>query len=355
MRWLAVAALVSCSLLDKTIALDAPPQGPAPTSPARVRALRPLQGIYGRAENPITEDLSITVAPDATCGFYTPNTEFHFTCSLGTRCMWENDKYNLVFCGEKDFKTACMNKNDATDPEKCDEDCRRNSNIQFCTADTRTECFTMHFPKNIKKYPCHTVSGSSSINFPANIESFDTSTLEVAIFPATATTASDEASSAEASTKASSATTARETTTVTSVPQSDGGNDDDGNGGRQKNNTGAIVGGVVGGVAVLVGVCLVIFFIRRRDSKKKRNQPQPQMVDQASAQPQMPYGMAPQQQYMAPYQEWHQAGSPPPQGWQHSPSPPILQHPAAPVLVEAPGANVAQVHEIGTGKTDTTR
>ncbi|KAM0540717.1 hypothetical protein ACHAPJ_013533 [Fusarium lateritium] len=349
-----MAALVSCSLLDKTNALDAPPQGSAPTSPALIRARRPLHGIYERAENPTTEALSITVAPDASCGFYTPNTEYHFTCSPGTRCMWENDKYNLAFCGEKDFKTACMNKNDATDPEKCDEDCRRNSNIQFCTADTKTECFTMYFPKNIKKYPCHTVPGSSSVNLPAGIESYDTSTLDVAIFRAAATTASDEASSTEATTEATSVKTARETTTVTSVPQSDGDNDE-GNGGKQKNNIGAIVGGVVGGVAVLVGVGLAIFFIRRRDNKKKQTHPQPQMVDQASTQPQMPYGMAPQQQYMAPYQEWQQAGSPPPQGWQHSPSPPILQHPAAPVLAEAPGENVAQIHEIGTGKTDTSR
>jgi hypothetical protein len=44
--------------------------------------------------------------------------------------MWENDKYNVAFCGERDFKTACMNSADALNPDKCDEDCRRNTNIQ---------------------------------------------------------------------------------------------------------------------------------------------------------------------------------------------------------------------------------
>jgi hypothetical protein len=127
MRWLAVAALASFSL-DKTSAFefDMPPSAPEPTSPARLRAIR---HVYARADA-TTETLSITVAPDNTCGFYTPNTSFFFTCTGGVKCMYENDKYNVAFCGERDFKTACMNSADALNPDKCDVDCRRNTNIQ---------------------------------------------------------------------------------------------------------------------------------------------------------------------------------------------------------------------------------
>lgn len=127
MRCLAVAALVFCSFIDRTNAVDVPPQAPEPTSPARIRALRSL---YERADGSTTETLSITVAPDNICGFYTPNTEHSFTCTPGTKCMWENVKYNVAFCGERDFKTGCMNSVDALNIDKCDEDCRRNTNIE---------------------------------------------------------------------------------------------------------------------------------------------------------------------------------------------------------------------------------
>ncbi|KAF5971575.1 hypothetical protein FCOIX_9810 [Fusarium coicis] len=343
MRWLAVAALASFSL-DKTSAFefDIPPSAPEPTSPARLRAIR---HVYARADA-TTETLSITVAPDNTCGFYTPNTSFFFTCTGGVKCMYENDKYNVAFCGERDFKTACMNSADALNPDKCDVDCRRNTNIQKCTADTKTECYTIYFPNNIEKYPCHTQSGFSSMIFPDGVSDFEQSTLSVDVFPALATT---EASSTEESTTeaSSKSTSAASTTTVTGAPQNDDGDENKDDNGGSSTPVGAIAGGVVGGVAILVAVGLIIFFIRRRDNNKKAAA-QPLMSDQAHTQPQMPYGMPPQQQQqqMHPYQEWH-TGSPPPQGWQNSPSPPILG--GAPVLVEAPDSNTAQIHEMGDG------
>lgn len=131
MRWLAVAVVAACALLDNTNASDVPPQGPEPTAPARIRALRPLQGLFRREDGTVTETLDITVAPDTLCGFYTPSTTYSFTCSPGTSCMWENNKYNLAFCGIEDFKTACVGQADATDDNKCDDNCRRDPNIQF--------------------------------------------------------------------------------------------------------------------------------------------------------------------------------------------------------------------------------
>ncbi|CAJ0540525.1 Ff.00g075940.m01.CDS01 [Fusarium sp. VM40] len=352
MRCLAVAALVFCSFIDRTNAVDVPPQAPEPTSPARIRALRSL---YERADGSTTETLSITVAPDNICGFYTPNTEHSFTCTPGTKCMWENVKYNVAFCGERDFKTGCMNSVDALNIDKCDEDCRRNTNIEKCTANTRTECYIINFPNNIEKHACHTKSGYTSMMFPSGIDTYEKSSLQVAIFPAAATSVIVEASSiGEPSSKdTAQSETARPTTTVTGVPQGEAGEDSN-TGDGKKSNVGAIAGGVVGGVALIVGAGLAIFFILRRDRKKKQA-PQAQMVDQTHTQPQTPYGMAPQQQqqqmYPQAYQDWPPASPPP--GWQQSPSPPTLQHPSAPVLVEAPGEKVVQIHEIGSGKGDT--
>lgn len=229
------------------------------------------------------------------------------------------------------------------------------TNIVNSTANIRTECYTINFPNSIKKHACHTKSGYTSMMFPSGFDAYEKSSLQVAIFPAAATSVIVEASSTgEPSSKATAQSeTARPTTTVTGVPQGEAGEDSD-TGGGKKSNVGAIAGGVVGGVALIVGAGLAIFFILRRDRKKKQA-PQAQMVDQTHTQPQTPYGMAPQQQqqqmYPQAYQDWPPASPPP--GWQQSPSPPILQHPSAPVLVEAPGEKVAQIHEIGSGKGDT--
>lgn len=229
------------------------------------------------------------------------------------------------------------------------------THIVNSTANTRTECYIINFPNNIEKHACHTKSGYTSMMFPSGIDTYEKSSLQVAIFPAAATSVIVEASSiGEPSSKdTAQSETARPTTTVTGVPQGEAGEDSN-TGDGKKSNVGAIAGGVVGGVALIVGAGLAIFFILRRDRKKKQA-PQAQMVDQTHTQPQTPYGMAPQQQqqqmYPQAYQDWPPASPPP--GWQQSPSPPTLQHPSAPVLVEAPGEKVAQIHEIGSGKGDT--
>ncbi|KAF5009604.1 hypothetical protein FDECE_4209 [Fusarium decemcellulare] len=385
MRWLAVAAVATCALLDKTSASDVPPQGPEPTAPARIRALRPLEGVFRRDDGPVTETLDITTAPDTLCGYYTPGTSFSFTCSAGTSCMWENDKYNLAFCGEEDFKTSCIGQADAMDSDKCDDDCRRDPNIQFCTQDLRPYCFTIYFPNGIMKYPCHTARGFSSMNFPDGAENFGTSTLDVTIYAAETTESAEsteesteEATSTDKSSakaKGSETDSSGPTVTVVSAPEGDDSDDSDDDNGKhkgKKTNIGAIVGGVLGGLAVIAIVGAIILLVRRRDKQKAQQQaapqPQPQMQAQSPGQGQMPYPvMAQQHQQQMPYQQgwqqtpphgWQQSPSPQdyhqtpsPQGFQQSPSPPTFhqspsQTSSAPVMVEAPDSNTAAVYEM---------
>ncbi|KAF4980478.1 hypothetical protein FZEAL_3523 [Fusarium zealandicum] len=384
-RWLAVAAVVACALLDNTKAIEPPQEGPEPTAPATIGALRPWQAMYRRDDgHTITEALQVTVAPDTLCGYYTPGTSFSFTCSSGRSCMWENDKYNLAFCGIDDIKTACYDQTDALDPDKCDDECRRNPNNQFCTQSTGAFCFTIYFPSGIRKYPCHTASGFSSMIFPDGVENFATSTMGVAIYAAATTqstasteesTSSEDSSTESAATEGSTTAGGRPTVTVQSAPQGDEDNAGDtsnspGRGGGSKSNIGAIVGGVLGGIAVIAALVLIVLFIRRRDKKTgSQAQPQQQMQTQPHLQQQMPYPMMAQQQQQQqqhmPYQGWQQ--TPPPQGFQQTPSPHGYQQSSSPQgfqqssspdgleitsIVEAPGSsyNNQPVYEMGGGR-----
>ncbi|KAI8717859.1 hypothetical protein NCS52_00863000 [Fusarium sp. LHS14.1] len=368
MRWLAVAAVAACALFDNSNASDVPPQGPEPTAPARIRALRPFQGLFRREDGTVTETLDITVAPDTLCGFYTPSTTYSFTCSPGTSCMWENNKYNLAFCGIEDFKTACIGQADATDDDKCDDNCRRDPNIQFCTLDSRPFCFTIYMPNGIKKYPCHTAAGFSSMIFPDGAANYATSTMDVTIYEAattkpsestnesTAEESKDETESDAETTKPKAAKTVTVGPTASSESESEkDASEDDGNekSDSSKTNIGAIVGGVVGGIAVIAAVILAIFWIRRRD----KNKAQPVQQVQPPPQQQMQYPVMAQQQQM-PYQGWQQ--TPPPQGFQQSPSPQgfhqtpspqgFQQSPSTqtsvPGAVEAPDSNAVAVFEL---------
>ncbi|RGP75820.1 hypothetical protein FLONG3_5577 [Fusarium longipes] len=317
-RRLASMALVFCSCY-LTSALVVLPQAPKPTSPPR---LRDVEHIYERADGPVTETLSVVVASDSTCGTY-PAGIGGFYCK-SVNCMFETSKYSVAFCPNHGFKTTCINNFDALNTEKCDDDCKVNANIEKCSK-----------------------SGYSNIVFPSGFEDLPETSLNITIYPAAVTASSTEASSTEASrTETSStelsgeATSTGPTTTTTSESQDEGG-------GGSKSNTGAIAGGVVGGVVGLAGLGLAIFLIVRRNKKNKKKQQQQtpaEMADQSTLQPQMPYGMTPEQQ-----QRWSTT-SQSPQGWKSTDSPSVPPSQSPQVLVEAPDGTAAQVHELDGGR-----
>ncbi|RFN52497.1 hypothetical protein FIE12Z_3258 [Fusarium flagelliforme] len=289
------------------------PQAPEPTSPPEIQD---VAQIYARQEDHITETIVAIVAANNTCGTYYPGTTILMTCPQERKCMYEVEKYGVAFCEDEQFMTNCIGNREALDTRSCDEDCRRNTNIQKCTYSGKTECFTVYFQSNIKDFFCASTAGYTSAVF--HEEGTSLSTLQVPIYAAEATTESNtETSGSETSNEATStqATSTEPTSTSTNESQNEGG-------GESKTNVGAIAGGVVGGVVGLVGLGLLAFFLRRR-SKNKKQQTVSEMSAQNSPQP---YGA--------------DAG----QAWKQSPSP--LQHSSPQVPVEAPDSSTAQVHEM---------
>ncbi|KAJ4124942.1 hypothetical protein NW768_009283 [Fusarium equiseti] len=297
------------------------PQAPEPTSPPEIQD---VPNIFAREDSPVTENIVVTVAENNTCGSYYPNTLGRMRCPEGQSCVYEADKFNVVFCDGGILATECIGRLEALNTRSCDEACRRNTNIRKCTQATLTHCYTIYYTNDIKGFYCGTTSGYTSGLLPSRSDdSTSTSSLQVVVYPAQATTASStrtsgsEASDEATSTEATSTdvTWTESTATSTNESQNEGG-------GESKTNVGAIAGGVVGGVVGLAGLGLLAFFLRRRSKNKKQ-----QTVSEMSAQ------NSPQ-----PY------GADASQAWKQSPSP--LQHSSPQVPVEAPDSSTAQVHEM---------
>lgn len=90
---------------------------------ARLRSEEPERGLRRRQydDNLTTGTITVTVAPDETCGF--DDQSYRYTCPPSTACSWELDSIADVFCGLEEILTACLDRIDAIDTDICDDDC----------------------------------------------------------------------------------------------------------------------------------------------------------------------------------------------------------------------------------------
>jgi hypothetical protein len=75
-------------------------------------------------EDLISGTLTLTIAPDETCGFY-GNGPTYYACG-GSACTWESGTINRMFCGWDNLETACFDKTDT-----CDNDCLKGYSRQW--------------------------------------------------------------------------------------------------------------------------------------------------------------------------------------------------------------------------------
>lgn len=74
--------------------------------------------------------ISITVAPDETCGFdQFGDTDSAWICKSSRHCSWESGRLNLVFCGLQNLITTCQDSTFAIDTDLCDNACQSNTLI----------------------------------------------------------------------------------------------------------------------------------------------------------------------------------------------------------------------------------
>ena len=123
----ALTRAVLIILVGKTAAL-APPvatstSGPRDTNPSLQRLeVRQAASDFSELRS---GTLTITVAPDATCG-YDDLDDPALVCEGGRRCTWELAQHARVFCGWTSLRKTCLDSSAYFNTKLCDSKCRTN-------------------------------------------------------------------------------------------------------------------------------------------------------------------------------------------------------------------------------------
>ncbi|SCO76920.1 uncharacterized protein FRV6_01132 [Fusarium oxysporum] len=208
-----------------------------------------IEAAYGALHIPITTNtfnptsgtITITIAPDNTCGFDNQGQAF-WTCDSGTRCSWESGQINHAFCGWDGLWTTCLNSSIAMDTHLCGKACTQNPYIGFCNISSIPACVTVDLGNGIHDYDCETSSYRTSVETSLSLETREFTTM-ILVDGTTASSITSPTSSTNIS--------------PTHGPEA-----------------GAIVGGVLGGLAIIALIVIGVLgtlFLRRR----KRNKPTP--------------------------------------------------------------------------------
>ncbi|CEI70865.1 hypothetical protein FVEN_g9753 [Fusarium venenatum] len=208
-------------------------------------------------------DLTVTNAPDATCGYLSAEIGVPITCTNKEVCAWAlvQEDAGVIRCGTE-IKVNCYESFKAVDPTLCNDVCQSDTMNLLCTDSDMPYCRTYAFPNGIRDYRCasssltaeqsaeHTFYGQKNPKFTTRVANGAGATTELE----------------EAADKA--ATKTDEPTTITKVAESTKSTSNDGSNKSSSAPIGAIVGGAVGGVALIGLVMLGIFFVLRRKRNK---------------------------------------------------------------------------------------
>ncbi|RSL68682.1 hypothetical protein CEP54_002676 [Fusarium duplospermum] len=195
----------------------------------------------------ISGTLTITVAPDATCGY--DSTDDPALVCEGRPCTWELAEHARVFCGWTSLRKTCLDSSAYFNTELCDSKCRTNKITYSCTSSDAPYCLRVRLGSGIIHYTCHSTIASSDITIKTT-KSFEEREFSTFVLVDGKTV------------ETISGPTAEPTSEPTDGPKSD-------------TPVGAIVGGVVGGVAVIGLIVLGVFGLRILGRRRSGNQATP--------------------------------------------------------------------------------
>ncbi|RSL54309.1 hypothetical protein CEP54_009925 [Fusarium duplospermum] len=284
-------------------------------------------GLHKRENSRLTSGtLTITVAPDPTCGFDTK--EDVVTCPSSKRCSWESGRLDNVFCDLRYIRTACLDRTDALDEDICDLDCLDDVNTLRCMESDYPYCLPVEFSGSISQWICHSTSSFVILFSTRDMEPRDFTTVVLV-----------DGSPVTSWTNAIPSSTTRRTVTVTREASETA----DPKPPPPGINVGAVVGGVIGGLAFvsLVVIGIILILRRKRDKAEANEPPLPDYTAQSNipdaksmAAPTLtqPYSPTPVSPIESP-----NGGMPPPAFYQHP----------EPYGIASPGHQNMNAHELG--------
>ncbi|CAG7562042.1 unnamed protein product [Fusarium equiseti] len=205
----------------------------------RRRELHPRQ-----ASSSMLNDLTVTVAADATCGYLSAEIGVPITCTNKGTCAWAQlfPGQGVIRCGT-DIKVTCYESTVAVNSSLCND---------VCQSDTMN--LLWHDVQSAE----YTYWGQDSPDFTTLVLDVDTGATKTMRVDK-----KDDETSKESD----------ETSTTTDVAASATSSSTDTEDKKSSVPLGAIIGGAVGGVALIGAIMLGIFFMLRR--KKNETAPAP--------------------------------------------------------------------------------
>ncbi|KAH7123353.1 hypothetical protein B0J13DRAFT_511690 [Dactylonectria estremocensis] len=236
---------------------------------------------------------TVTYAPNSTCGYLSGSVQIPITCENKGVCLWELEYFRFIACEINEdtglAHTKCLQRDEALDPNLCDDVCASNTYNLFCTNETEPYCRTYAFPKGVRDYRCASTPATrvSSADFTYNGQDypvFTTSTFaevdETSPGPFGSLTTGTESTDTETTATKTTSTETRsvETSSSTSEPTGDDK--------ARSRNTEAIAGGTVGAfVGGMLVLALVLYCRRRWHSRPTKTDPSESLQDTVSHEP----------------------------------------------------------------------
>ncbi|PNP51113.1 hypothetical protein FNYG_15918 [Fusarium nygamai] len=204
--------------------------------------------------------VTVTIAPDETCGWLSGRPGVPITCENHQPCMWMSSI--ALICGpledysKWEYHLRCYEREEALNPDVCDDVCVSGNNLR-CTETSAAYCRAYAYPDGIQDYRCVPTreTRASSVSFTYKDQK------NAGLVTATYTNSNSQTVSTEfvsSTTSSSSSTAPPPSSATTHPPPSPPSN---------SNNIGAIVGGAIGGFVALSVVILAIFWFVRRSKK----------------------------------------------------------------------------------------
>ncbi|KAK7427051.1 hypothetical protein QQZ08_006478 [Neonectria magnoliae] len=228
--------------------------------------------------------ITVTMAPDETCGYLSGEAGAAITCENNELCSWEVKMLDAVGCGGI-LHTSCVPLTVFADVSSCNDVCQSNTWNLLCTETNKPFCRTYDFPNGVRDYRCASTSVEDvqSVDFTyLGQEDAGFSTTVISNGPQT-TEEEETGSSTRPTVTVTYDDTSGETSTAPPDPPKP----------HKDSHIGPIVGGAVGGIFVIALVIFGIFFFLRRSRKRK---------EAAAVTPAPDYG-PPAQQVQQPYDQ----------------------------------------------------
>ncbi|CAG7561924.1 unnamed protein product [Fusarium equiseti] len=197
--------------------------------------------------------LSVTKAPDKTCGYLSGRAMLPITCENTKPCMWATDLG--IICAEikDDFDkwevhVKCMDREMALNPALCNDTCIGNPAFLLCssTNESAPYCATYLFPDAVVDYRCSSTQATRASSVDFTYRGQENAVFDTTMVPLTGSRISSIKPTESSSSADSSSSTSASTSPSADSPSSN-------------NNLGAIIGGAIGGFAALSLVVIAIF------------------------------------------------------------------------------------------------